>query len=699
MPDTAQLKAALTAFEALTSVQVGNDNEEGLWHKIALTAEELAGVSNTANGNIHGFMLRTALALETISGTSGAEENLNQAGLLKRIVDALEAETGVGTGSLEHRFAVAAAAYAGGGGGLEPTLSAPLIVLTSAPTAYPVTISADFYADHQVGDDVRIVAASDYAFASETVNDTITMTGVVATDLAAINAALAGISSPAVSYIRIRVENSPEIFSEWSNVVLHGTAAVPAITSPSPLTIEVYEGFALAQVITLDGPVHLSLGGDDRIMFELIGDQPGTSFTLRFMDNAVKNFEAPDDFDTDGTYDIVFERTSLADEVATSAATVEVLYYDTLPSAISFTDNTGATLGQTYTSTVTLAGVVAGAVINGTFSNSGGGGDYRIHDGTSWGAYTTAANFTWQLGYQLESRIVAAGSAGVTRENTFVTGDPSISDTHTITTIWAGAPTRPEAAVAQWSAQYESKLFQNIDGTGAVSADSTVVGTLQNMTPNARHLTARANDGTRPLWRNTGGRKYITADGVDDLLKLAVNNGEFPFQHIDGVWTIAAAVQANPASATTFLSMRGSDNGNPIAAPLQSRSGAGADLTWFYRDDPGTGNPTGGSPTTTNRYTGMWDNTDRVVMLVCDGDFITPYRDGVAGTAVAVDEAGLDFIDTFNLALFGYLAAITPSQWFNCPKFAEMVIWNIALNSAERATELTRLAALQLRTL
>src|SRR5687768_6355541 len=100
--DLASIRASLeTAAGASTSA---NGNELGEWKRIAAASEALAGASTSANETLSGFMLRSAIALEAIAGTSGAEENAGYYGYLKRIVDALEVQSGVvGTTSLEQR--------------------------------------------------------------------------------------------------------------------------------------------------------------------------------------------------------------------------------------------------------------------------------------------------------------------------------------------------------------------------------------------------------------------------------------------------------------------------------------------------------------------------------------------------------------------------------------------------------------------
>ncbi len=109
-----QLKTATDALEAQTSVHTGAKTESGYWRRIALALEEGAGAASAANNGRAGWMLRAAVAAETAWGGSGAEENRSTSGLLKRIVDAMEINAGVGTGSLSNRLATAAGAVSFG---------------------------------------------------------------------------------------------------------------------------------------------------------------------------------------------------------------------------------------------------------------------------------------------------------------------------------------------------------------------------------------------------------------------------------------------------------------------------------------------------------------------------------------------------------------------------------------------------------
>lgn len=107
-----QLASTATSLETAAGASTSaNANIPGYWKRIAAASEALAGASTNASATLEGYMLRSAVALESIAGTSGAEENANRTGLLKRVVDALEVQAGAVTvGSLGGRLAIAAAA-------------------------------------------------------------------------------------------------------------------------------------------------------------------------------------------------------------------------------------------------------------------------------------------------------------------------------------------------------------------------------------------------------------------------------------------------------------------------------------------------------------------------------------------------------------------------------------------------------------
>ena len=133
------LKAFMTSLEtAAGATTSANDSPAGRWKRIAAAAEALAGETSSANSTLEGYRLRTAVALEVLSGTDGTEENRNETGMLKRIVDALDALNGTTVaGSLEYRIATAAdtAEQEGNFGFEEPETTALLARFSVQPNA------------------------------------------------------------------------------------------------------------------------------------------------------------------------------------------------------------------------------------------------------------------------------------------------------------------------------------------------------------------------------------------------------------------------------------------------------------------------------------------------------------------------------------------------------------------------------------
>jgi hypothetical protein len=360
------------------------------------------------------------------------------------------------------------------------------------------------------------------------------------------------------------------------------------------------------------------------------------------------------------------------------------------PDAFTFSDVTGADLSTVYTSSITLTGLGMG--LSATASMTGSGDMSR-----GQGSYATTS-FAMMNGDILTRRLTSSGSTGV--EVTGPTTIGGVSDTFSVSTA-AASITRSEDLVAWWSAQDTTTMFETVTGTGAVSS-GTVVGTFNDKSGNGLHLTATGNNSTRPVYTESGGLRYLTADGTDDLLRRTGQaDGAVPIR-LNGNFTIAMALKpsASLAVSRTLLCTRGDDNGEPFMAPLRTTSGTAANGALFYRADDGVSSPTGSS-TSTSRYTSLFDNNLRVVILVVNAGTATLYRDGVAGTSWAVSEDGLDFANSPGahvLSLFGSLAVTTPSSWF-ATDFFEGAIWDVAFNSTEVAEETTRLGALQGRTI
>lgn len=103
-------------------------------------------------------------------------------------------------------------------------------------------------------------------------------------------------------------------------VVLFPTIDItpPVVTSAN--TDSVFENVALSHALTANESVTWSIiGGADQAHFEISGS------TLRFLGNGNKNYEVPDDANTDGDYVVTVRATDLAGNTTDQTITVTVL--------------------------------------------------------------------------------------------------------------------------------------------------------------------------------------------------------------------------------------------------------------------------------------------------------------------------------------------------------------------------------------
>jgi len=114
--------------------------------------------------------------------------------------------------------------------------------------------------------------------------------------------------------------------------------AEPDTTPPtivSSNSVSVFENSTLAHALVANEPVTWTIiGGADQSKFELSGGS-----TLRWLANGTKNYEAPDDADTNNTYIVQVRATDLAGNTTNQTITVTVLD-DTTEGAATFDKTT-----------------------------------------------------------------------------------------------------------------------------------------------------------------------------------------------------------------------------------------------------------------------------------------------------------------------------------------------------------------------
>ena len=103
----------------------------------------------------------------------------------------------------------------------------------------------------------------------------------------------------------------------WSNVESQTIEAAPSMTSASSANIDENEQLAFA--LTASQPSTFAItGGADSAQFEISGS------TLRWVSNGVKDFDSPDDADTDNAYVVEVTPTAIHDSEAGSAQTITI---------------------------------------------------------------------------------------------------------------------------------------------------------------------------------------------------------------------------------------------------------------------------------------------------------------------------------------------------------------------------------------
>ena len=571
-------------------------------------------------------------------------------------------------GSHSHRHSYGSG-RAGAGGAVGPGFpsylnadaTGPILSISGGLTSYPPVLTVDLlYAAQTVGDTMRVVAASDVAFTTILLDVNFTLTGVPATDTAALNSALAPLNSAAVRYIRVHCIG-------WSNVVMHGNATPTTITSSA--TPAVGELAPLNFALTANQPmIHWDIvSGEDYPYFAIDG-------------NILRWSGGSGDYEVKASYLVVVRATNLAGLTTDQIITLSLNDVDEIPNAFSFAPVSDAALSTQYESNIiNIDGMAPGIVVNGTIS----GAEWR-KNGL---AYQPAGNATFTVGDTLQLRRTSAATSGTQLVSTASVA--GIIANWTITTpIDLGLP--QSASVGLYLRVDDSAtLFTDINATGAVN-DGSPVGMMFDKSAASFHLSTAANDTTRPTYNANGGYPRLDFDGVNDCLRRLAGMSLYTAAG----YTAAIAMRSNGnATGRYFVAGGNGSQTNTIFGMFGSYPVTAADAANTYRTDTGT-NPSGtGSVVSSSAFNG----TDVVLIIVDTGTTLTMWKDGVAGTTRTYTRTGNITIDRFAIgALFRQLSAVS---WFAGGLYALAVWPGVQLNSSERAQVLTTFAATQGRTL
>lgn len=347
--------------------------------------------------------------------------------------------------------------------------------------------------------------------------------------------------------------------------------------------------------------------------------------------------------------------------------TVTYLLADGIANTVAFTDVTDAALSTlTWSAPIVIAGLGSGCFSRFTVE---AGGFLRVNGGAS---IDSTGEAIVQNGDTLAVGVTSSGVAGIPIEaDVFQRG--SLYDTFSVTTAGAGMPTDDALLL---DASDLSTLFQNIAGSTAVTTDGQPVGKWNDKSGNGFHLTAVADDTTRPTYKTSAGKHWVLFDGVNDFLRILNSLGTYAA----GAATIGLAMRStSPTTADALVSWGNTGNSNNVYNPVMTEAGTASRLS--ARASTSTG--TSIIANTSDLASGAFDGNAKTVIVTDSGSVITGYLDNVIGAEgpFAYTRSGTV---THNIMGIGAFARGTPTSFFQAEVYA-LVIFNRVLDSTERA--------------
>lgn len=556
----------------------------------------------------------------------------------------------------------AKASSAAGGFGLDTGLPTPVLSLAVGKTTYPPQFTASFTGGIYTGDQIEFWSASSYS----ALVTAMASTGSLLNDdddNGLVNATLSGIASGTTfAACRLRVP-SLSAYGATSNIVLHGDATAPTLTSST--TPSAAELQPILYTATFSELVNTpTLSGTDAALLTISGTSPATSYNVVLASGLNLDYEVATGGKTSYSFSIGADDLA-ANTLSPVAITASVTDVADTPTAFTFTDVTSpAPSTLQISNTITVLGTASGLVLPGTLSGSG---EYNKNS-SGWVSTTP---FTFQLNDTFAVRHTSSSDGSNVSTTLNLNGT---SDTFT-----SGIPALPTSGlILQLEADDLTTLFQNIAGSTAVSADGQTVGMWKNRQLDGFDVTATGDDSTRPLYKTSGGVSWIEFDGTDDILWRSAARGIYAA----GASTVLAAVRS-PASASGTIVSEGLSTGSTASfyCPMQTNSTDPNDMQATNRSDSNAF-PLSGQL--------LYDeavlaNTDLVFLTTDSGSSIQGYKDGVTDRSAAAYTRQTTTLDRLSI---GGVRRQTSTIFWN-GRIYGVWAWNRVLNSTELAQALT----------
>lgn len=558
----------------------------------------------------------------------------------------------------------AKASSAAGGFGLDTGLPTPVLSLAVGKTTYPPQFTASFTGGIYTGDQIEFWSASSYS----ALVTAMASTGSLLNDdddNGLVNATLSGIASGTTfAACRLRVP-SLSAYGATSNIVLHGDATAPTLTSST--TPSAAELQPILYTATFSELVNTpTLSGTDAALLTISGTSPATSYNVVLASGLNLDYEVATGGKTSYSFSIGADDLA-ANTLSPVAITASVTDVADTPTAFTFTDVTSpAPSTLQISNTITVLGIAPGLVLPGTLSGSG---EYNKNS-SGWASTTP---FTFQLNDTFAVRHTSSSDGSNVSTTLNLNGT---SDTFT-----SGIPALPSSGlILKMEADNLTYLFQNIAGSTAVTAAGQTVGTWKNNLADGFDFAAAADDTTRPTWQQSGGKSWVEFDGTNDILFRAA--------------ALGLIASANGCTIVVATQLTGATNGNLIA---EGRSGSATDSLYGPTQQNSTTkqdaqitikNDDSSFPLTSSlQYVNAYPNNTDVVITVTDTKTaVQTYKDGTTDRAATSYSRGT--ANTVDRTAIGGLRRAS-SGGFMTGRIYGVWCWNRVLNSTELAQALT----------
>jgi hypothetical protein len=223
-------------------------------------------------------------------------------------------------------------------------------------------------------------------------------------------------------------------------------------------------------------------------------------------------------------------------------------------------------------------------------------------------------------------------------------------------------------------------LFTEIAGT-TTPGDTDTVGRWEDKSMNGFHLTATADNTTRPVWALNSGLSYVSFNGTNDILRRAAALG----MYAAGSASVFIAMRSSGQAGSSVFTERNSAATAALYGIISHATDAN-DACCVVRNDANTITSPGASLSPSDFADEAYDGTDFVLGVTDSGSLLSYYDDGALVDTGAYTRSGTLTLN--RTALCASFGSDTPGGFIAARIYALVAVLRV-LNSTE-IKDLTR---------